>query len=294
MTCIAQKPAALSPQRFSPLSESTSPKSKLMSVKAPTPAKPAALTPARPEQPTMPTPNTAEHAAAGKKDCPTLTSRTLAGPNAPSKAQTGARARDAKSMPKATGRWTADEDMRFLACLDIFGRKWKKAAEIITTRTVAQIRSHAQKHFIKLEAAGKETGLPADLWKRCLDFAYGQAPTTTRASGRRPAAPPPNDVALVRKADTVPFTPPQSLPPPRTGLTGSSHKGGPSVSDRHWAAAREGDMPEKRPPGIVVYYVAVHSGIASWRHMIKGVTVGTYATAAQAWAAYQGRGNCKT
>ena len=203
-------------------------------------------------------------------------------------------ARDAKSMPKATGRWTADEDMRFLACLDIFGRKWKKAAEIITTRTVAQIRSHAQKHFIKLEAAGKETGLPADLWKRCLDFAYGQAPTTTRASGRRPAAPPPNDVALVRKADTVPFTPPQSLPPPRTGLTGSSHKGGPSVSDRHWAAAREGDMPEKRPPGIVVYYVAVHSGIASWRHMIKGVTVGTYATAAQAWAAYQGRGNCKT
>merc|ERR1719359_2477631 len=41
----------------------------------------------------MPTPNTINNAAAEKKDCPTLTSRTLAGPNAPSKAQPGARAR---------------------------------------------------------------------------------------------------------------------------------------------------------------------------------------------------------
>ena len=156
MTRIAQKPAALSPQRFSPLSESTSPPAhKLMSVKAPTPAKPAASTPARPEQPTMPTPNTAEHAAAEKKDCPTLTSRTLAPPNTSSKAQTGARARDAKSMPKATGRWTAEEHDEFLKCLDIYGREWKKVAERITTRTAAQIRSHAQKYFKKIEAAGE-------------------------------------------------------------------------------------------------------------------------------------------
>ena len=121
----------------------------------PTPAKPVALTPARPEQPRMPTPDTAANAAAEKKDCPTLTSRTLAGPNAPSKAQTGARARDAKSMPKATGRWTAEEHDEFLKCLDIYGREWKKVAERITTRTAAQIRSHAQKYFKKIEAAGE-------------------------------------------------------------------------------------------------------------------------------------------
>ena len=149
---LALKPAA---QRFAPFSGAgTSPANKLNSTR-PTPAKMAALTPARPEQPTMPTPNTAEHAAAEKKDCPTLTSRTLAGPNAPSKAQTGARARDAKSMPKATGRWTAEEHDEFLKCLDIYGREWKKVAERITTRTAAQIRSHAQKYFKKIEAAGE-------------------------------------------------------------------------------------------------------------------------------------------
>ena len=173
MTCIAQKPAALSPQRFSPLSESTSPPAhKLMSVKAPTPAGMAATTPAAPARNTTTAPGTAEHAAAEKKDCPTLTSRTLAPPNTSSKAQTGARARDAKSMPKATGRWTAEEHDEFLKCLDIYGREWKKVAERITTRTAAQIRSHAQKYFKKIEAAGE--GAPK---------AARPAPTAAAADG---------------------------------------------------------------------------------------------------------------
>jgi len=169
MSCLAL-PAA---QRFTPFSGSTSsPDHKLMSVKAPPPAKPAALTPARPEQPRMPTPNTINNAAAEKKDCPTLTSRTLAPPNTSSKAQTGARARDAKSMPKATGRWTAEEHDEFLKCLDIYGREWKKVAERITTRTAAQIRSHAQKYFKKIEAAGE--GAPK---------AARPAPTAAAADG---------------------------------------------------------------------------------------------------------------
>ena len=58
-------------------------------------------------------------------------------------------------MPKATGRWTAEEHDEFLKCLDIYGREWKKVAERITTRTAAQIRSHAQKYFKKIEAAGE-------------------------------------------------------------------------------------------------------------------------------------------
>merc|ERR1719263_1857711 len=32
-------------------------------------------------------------------------------------------------MPKATGRWTAEEHDEFLKCLDIYGREWKKVAE---------------------------------------------------------------------------------------------------------------------------------------------------------------------
>ena len=155
MSCIALKPAALSPQRFTPFSGSASPLSANLMSTRPTPAKPAALTPAAPARNTATAPGTAEHAAAEKKDFATLTSRTVAGSNAPSKAQNSARARDAKSMPKATGRWTAEEHDEFLKCLDIYGREWKKVAERITTRTAAQIRSHAQKYFKKIEAAGE-------------------------------------------------------------------------------------------------------------------------------------------
>ena len=113
------------------------------------------MTPAAPARTTTTAPSTVANAAAEKKDFASLTSRTVAGPNAPSRAAGGARVRDAKSMPKATGRWTAEEHDEFLKCLDIYGREWKKVAERITTRTAAQIRSHAQKYFKKIEAAGE-------------------------------------------------------------------------------------------------------------------------------------------
>ena len=150
---LALKPAA---QRFAPFSGTSSPSSNKLMSEDHVPAPPAALTPARPEPPTAAPATTAARAASGAdKNDTKLTSRTLAGPNAPSKAQNSARARDAKSMPKATGRWTAEEHDEFLKCLDIYGREWKKVAERITTRTAAQIRSHAQKYFKKIEAAGE-------------------------------------------------------------------------------------------------------------------------------------------
>jgi len=172
MSCIALKPAALSPQRFTPFSGSTDPLSAKLTSTRPTPAKPAAMTPAAPARTTTTAPSTVANAAAEKKDFASLTSRTVAGPNAPSKAQNSARARDAKSMPKATGRWTAEEHDEFLKCLDIYGREWKKVAERITTRTAAQIRSHAQKYFKKIEAAGE--GAPK---------AARPAPTAAAADG---------------------------------------------------------------------------------------------------------------
>ena len=150
---LALKPAA---QRFAPFSGTSSPPSNKSMSENHVPAPPAALTPARPEQPTAASATTAARAASGaNKDFASLNSRTVAPPNTLSKAQNSARARDAKSMPKATGRWTAEEHDEFLKCLDIYGREWKKVAERITTRTAAQIRSHAQKYFKKIEAAGE-------------------------------------------------------------------------------------------------------------------------------------------
>ena len=72
----------------------------------------------------------------------------------------------------STGRWTAEEHEEFIKCLAIYGREWKKVSERITTRTAAQIRSHAQKYFKKIEAAGE--GAPK---------AARPAPTAAAADG---------------------------------------------------------------------------------------------------------------
>jgi SHAQKYF class myb-like DNA-binding protein len=50
----------------------------------------------------------------------------------------------------SSGRWTQAEHEAFLKGLNIYGREWKKVALQISTRTPAQIRSHAQKYFAKL------------------------------------------------------------------------------------------------------------------------------------------------
>ena len=52
---------------------------------------------------------------------------------------------------QTAGRWTPEEHQAFLEGLKIYGREWKKVADQIPTRTSAQIRSHAQKYFAKIE-----------------------------------------------------------------------------------------------------------------------------------------------
>mmetsp|Transcript_1320 Transcript_1320/g.2693 ORF Transcript_1320/g.2693 Transcript_1320/m.2693 type:complete len:418 (-) Transcript_1320:86-1339(-) len=55
-----------------------------------------------------------------------------------------------------TGRWTREEHEAFLEGLKQYGREWKKVAQKISTRTSAQIRSHAQKYFTKLAKEGQD------------------------------------------------------------------------------------------------------------------------------------------
>lgn len=62
------------------------------------------------------------------------------------------RKRSHKQRPgQIAGRWTPEEHQAFLEGLKIFGREWKKVAELIPARTSAQIRSHAQKYFAKIQ-----------------------------------------------------------------------------------------------------------------------------------------------
>ncbi|RCI03543.1 hypothetical protein CU098_010939 [Rhizopus stolonifer] len=72
-----------------------------------------------------------------------------------------------KPVPEGynTGVYTELEEKKFLEGLDLFGRDWAKLQEHVATRDANSIRSHAQKHFIKmfrdnipLSAKIKETG----------------------------------------------------------------------------------------------------------------------------------------
>lgn len=59
---------------------------------------------------------------------------------------------------RTNGRWTKVEHEKFLlgtCCLsvgiELYGKNWKKIEELVGTRTGSQIRSHAQKFFLKTQ-----------------------------------------------------------------------------------------------------------------------------------------------
>ena len=54
-----------------------------------------------------------------------------------------------KYKPLNSGRWTNEECKRFEEALKKFGRRWKKVEAYVGTRSATQIRSHAQKYFLK-------------------------------------------------------------------------------------------------------------------------------------------------
>jgi len=49
------------------------------------------------------------------------------------------------------GRWSQEEHERFLRGFELYGHKWRKVRDVVGTRTVTQVRTHAQKFFVKLK-----------------------------------------------------------------------------------------------------------------------------------------------
>jgi SHAQKYF class myb-like DNA-binding protein len=52
---------------------------------------------------------------------------------------------------KESGKWTKEEHEKFLVGLRDYGDKWKLVQQIVQTRSCSQVRSHAQKFFIKMK-----------------------------------------------------------------------------------------------------------------------------------------------
>ncbi|OMJ81514.1 hypothetical protein SteCoe_17979 [Stentor coeruleus] len=57
--------------------------------------------------------------------------------------------KDITEIDEKIGRWTKVEHRKFLEGLKMHGRNWKLISDIIKTRSSTQVRSHAQKYFIR-------------------------------------------------------------------------------------------------------------------------------------------------
>ena len=54
------------------------------------------------------------------------------------------------------GRWTEEERNRFIQGIALYGINWKKIKTLIPTRTAVQVRSHAQKFFLRMKLCKDE------------------------------------------------------------------------------------------------------------------------------------------
>ena len=63
---------------------------------------------------------------------------------------------------ESSGRWTREEHNNFVRGLELYGKGWKKIASLIKTRTVVQVRTHAQKYFLKIAKARQNGDLQTE------------------------------------------------------------------------------------------------------------------------------------
>lgn len=56
------------------------------------------------------------------------------------------------------GRWTDEEHQRFLDGFLLHGHRWKRVQYVVKTRTVTQVRTHAQKFLLKQKRLGQNQG----------------------------------------------------------------------------------------------------------------------------------------
>lgn len=90
----------------------------------------------------------------------------------------------ASTQGENTGRWTAEEHRLFLQGLEEHGKGWKKIASLIKSRTVVQIRTHAQKYFQKL-AKARQNGEEGDVSMENRERSSITSSTKRRRSGTK-------------------------------------------------------------------------------------------------------------
>ncbi|XP_038697869.1 protein REVEILLE 8-like isoform X2 [Tripterygium wilfordii] len=86
----------------------------------------------------------------------------------------GKKVRKPYTITKSRESWTEEEHDKFLEALQLFDRDWKKIEDFVGSKTVIQIRSHAQKYFLKVQKNGTLAHVPPPRPKRKAAHPYPQ------------------------------------------------------------------------------------------------------------------------
>ncbi|KAH8505573.1 hypothetical protein H0E87_012701 [Populus deltoides] len=86
----------------------------------------------------------------------------------------GKKVRKPYTITKSRESWTEEEHDKFLEALQLFDRDWKKIEDFVGSKTVIQIRSHAQKYFLKVQKNGTTAHVPPPRPKRKASHPYPQ------------------------------------------------------------------------------------------------------------------------
>ncbi|XP_022767426.1 protein REVEILLE 8 isoform X2 [Durio zibethinus] len=89
----------------------------------------------------------------------------------------GKKVRKPYTITKSRESWTEEEHDKFLEALQLFDRDWKKIEDFVGSKTVIQIRSHAQKYFLKVQKNGTIAHVPPPRPKRKASHPYPQKAT---------------------------------------------------------------------------------------------------------------------
>ncbi|XP_020592467.1 protein REVEILLE 6-like [Phalaenopsis equestris] len=90
------------------------------------------------------------------------------------------------TITKSRESWTEEEHKKFLDAILLYDRDWKKIESFVGSKTVIQIRSHAQKYFQKVQKNGTTDHVPPPRPKRKASHPYPHKATKNAQNVSQP------------------------------------------------------------------------------------------------------------